>query len=160
MNNALDVSRYIINYSHANNYFISNLKLQKIMYFVQANFLVNKNEPCFNEPIEAWDFGPVIPVIYNEYKVYAAAYIPEIRTYLEYDDETKTSVTRKTYNNNYINDKDKMLIKAMVDQANNYSSSELTDITCQQSPWINAYKINRAHTITTDAIKEYFTPKN
>ena len=41
MYNALDVSRYIINYSNDKNYGISNLKLQKILYFVQAYFLTS-----------------------------------------------------------------------------------------------------------------------
>ena len=59
----LDVSRYIINYCNENYYLISNLKLQKILYFVQAFFLEAKNEECFREEIEAWDFGPVIPEV-------------------------------------------------------------------------------------------------
>ena len=36
--NVLDISRYIINYSNQQGYGISNLKLQKILYFVQAYF--------------------------------------------------------------------------------------------------------------------------
>ena len=50
INNACDISRYIINYSNKKDYGISNLKLQKILYFVQAYFLIT--EPytaCFNE---------------------------------------------------------------------------------------------------------------
>ena len=52
MNNVLDVCRYIINYSNKKDYVISNLKLQKILYFTQAFFLMNKEngEPCFTEP--------------------------------------------------------------------------------------------------------------
>ena len=38
MNNVLDVCRYIINYSNKKDYGISNLKLQKILYFIQAFF--------------------------------------------------------------------------------------------------------------------------
>lgn len=161
MYKALDISRYIINYSDAHNDIISNLKLQKILYFVQANFLVTNNKPCFNEPIEAWDFGPVIPIVYYEYKVYGAAYIPKIKTYLEYEDEkTKTSVTRKTYNNDCINDEDKKLINEIIDRLTNYSSADLTTITQHQSPWIDAYHKKRASVITTDSIKEYFMSKD
>lgn len=36
----LDTSRYIIGYSNIKNYGISNLKLQKILYFVQAFFWI------------------------------------------------------------------------------------------------------------------------
>lgn len=68
--NVLDVSRYIINYCNENYYLISNFKLQKILYFVQAFFLEAKNEECFREEIEAWDFGPVVPEVYREYRKY------------------------------------------------------------------------------------------
>ena len=68
--NVLDVSRYIINYCNENYYLISNLKLQKILYFVQAFFLEAKNEECFREEIESWDFGPVVPEVYREYRKY------------------------------------------------------------------------------------------
>ena len=68
--NVLGVSRYIINYCNENYYLISNLKLQKILYFVQAFFLEAKNEECFREEIEAWDFGPVVPEVYREYRKY------------------------------------------------------------------------------------------
>ena len=62
--NVLDISRYIINYSNVKDYGISNLKLQKILYFVQAYFLIETGSPCFKEKIEAWDFGPVVPKAY------------------------------------------------------------------------------------------------
>lgn len=60
MYRAEDVAAYIINKQVDDGYPISNLKLQKILYFVQAEFLVSKDEPCFDDVIEAWDFGPVV----------------------------------------------------------------------------------------------------
>ena len=36
MYNVLDVCRHVINYSNEKDYGISNLKLQKILYFIQA----------------------------------------------------------------------------------------------------------------------------
>lgn len=53
--NVLDVCRYVINYSNDKDYGISNLKLQKILYFIQAYFLISANKKCFEEKIEAWD---------------------------------------------------------------------------------------------------------
>ena len=51
----LDVCRHVINYSNEHDYGISNLKLQKILYFIQAYFLTKKKDhtPCFDEKIEA-----------------------------------------------------------------------------------------------------------
>ena len=78
--NVLDVCRHVINYSNENDYGISNLKLQKVLYFIQAYFVTNKKDhaPCFDEKIEAWDFGPVVPEAYHEYKQYGSGDIPSI----------------------------------------------------------------------------------
>ena len=38
----LDVCRHVINYSNEHDYGISNLKLQKVLYFIQAYFLYKK----------------------------------------------------------------------------------------------------------------------
>ena len=40
--NVLDVCRHVINYSNEHDYGISNLKLQKVLYFIQAYFLTNR----------------------------------------------------------------------------------------------------------------------
>ena len=76
--NVLGVCRHIVNYSNKKNYNISNLKLQKLLYFVQAYFLAKKNRPCFNEEIQAWAFGPVVPEAYQEFKQYGGCNIPEV----------------------------------------------------------------------------------
>ena len=56
MYRALDVAEYVIRKANAIDDPISNLKLQKILYFIQAEFLITKNRPCFREEIEAWGF--------------------------------------------------------------------------------------------------------
>ena len=78
MYSALSVAHYIISYCDAHGNGISNLKLQKILYFVQAEFLVSTpgNRPCFKEQIEAWDFGPVVPIVYHLYKLFGSSVIP------------------------------------------------------------------------------------
>ena len=38
--------------------------------------MIKFNEPCFAEDIEAWDFGPVVPVAYHVYKRFGAGEIP------------------------------------------------------------------------------------
>lgn len=70
----LEVSRHIINYSNRMRYGVSNLKLQKLLYFVQAYFLAftESGAPCFKEKIEAWDFGPVVPNVYYYFCGYGA----------------------------------------------------------------------------------------
>ncbi len=47
---------------------ISNLKLNKLMYIAQGFSLGLLDVPLFEEDIEAWEEGPVIPIIYYKYR--------------------------------------------------------------------------------------------
>jgi uncharacterized phage-associated protein len=49
---------------------VTNLKLQKLMYYSQAWNLAFTREPLFDEEIEAWIHGPVVPTIFRTYKGY------------------------------------------------------------------------------------------
>ncbi len=55
---------------------ISNLKLQKLVYYAQGCHLALFNAPLFQEPLEAWLHGPVVPELYHLYKQYGAGAIP------------------------------------------------------------------------------------
>lgn len=65
MYNVLDISKYIINKSIEINKPVDNLKLQKLLYYVQAIFLTNSNEPCFVQDIVHWRHGPVVVEAYK-----------------------------------------------------------------------------------------------
>ena len=77
---ALDVARYCLWYCAQIKRPLSNLQLQKILYYIQARFLVERGQPCFREPIVAWKLGPVVVPVYNHYrdnvaeKIYERAY--------------------------------------------------------------------------------------
>lgn len=64
--NALDLAHYIITKCTREGTPISNLQLQKILYFIQKEFLQN-GQLAFTENIEAWQFGPVVPSVYFEF---------------------------------------------------------------------------------------------
>ena len=48
--------------------YITNLKLQKLLYYAQGYFLAKKSTPLFDEEFLAWEHGPVIRKIYDKYK--------------------------------------------------------------------------------------------
>lgn len=155
--NVLDVCRHVINYSNERNYGISNLKLQKILYFIQAYFLINKKDGacCFNEKIEAWDFGPVVPEAYHEYKQYGSGDIPTVHSYILFDKDDIWESKRVEFNDN-IEEDDKKLIDTVVDKFSDYSATDLVSLTHRQSPWIDAYNPHQNNEITVDAIRKYF----
>ena len=58
---AIDVADYILE----KNSTMSAMKLQKLVYYAQAWHLVWEDKPLFNEQIEAWANGPVVPHLYK-----------------------------------------------------------------------------------------------
>ena len=154
----LDISRFIINYCNEKDYNLSNLKLQKILYFIQAYYLskTESKEPCFKERIEAWDFGPVVPVAYHEYKRFGSTNIPKVTTYIELDDNDFWQSKVVEYKDEVVKDSDKDLIRKLVDSFSKFSTTRLVQITHNQSPWINAYRQGENNVITIEAIRSYF----
>lgn len=142
MYRALSIARYIIQRYNSQNKTVSNLKLQKILYFVQAEFLVTKGRPCFAEDIEAWAFGPVVPEVYHEYKVFGSANIPSFGRSL------RPVILMK---------EDQKLVDGIVDECARYSASDLVEITHNQSPWMDAYVPGSNNVISKESIKRYFS---
>lgn len=140
MYNVLDVANYIISYCKERGFVMSNLKLQKVLYFVQAEFLVSKKSPCFKEAIEAWAFGPVVPEVYHMYKVFGSSNI------IGESFESGASISQS----------DRELINGMVEACSRYSASDLVTMTHNQAPWQNAYQKYYNNIISIDSIEEYF----
>jgi uncharacterized phage-associated protein len=65
---ALDVAKHIIDTFASEGKPITNLKLQKLLYYGQARNLGLRNEPLFRDQIEAWVHGPVVPSVFAEYR--------------------------------------------------------------------------------------------
>lgn len=66
MYSALNIAKYIIDKCTNDKCPISNLQLQKILYYIQREFL-QQGAKAFSEEIEAWQFGPVVPEVYKQY---------------------------------------------------------------------------------------------
>ena len=160
MYSAIDVARYIIKYSNESKYIISNLKLQKLLYFVQAYFLIKKDKPAFSDKIEAWEFGPVIPTVYREFQLYGSGNIPIVSRLVLPDPDNVWNFYREDYSNIKISEEDKKLICDIVDELSEYSAVGLMKLTHDQNPWINAYSPQELNEITTESIKEYFANDN
>jgi uncharacterized phage-associated protein len=69
---------------------ISNLKLQKLLYYAQGFHLAFFDRPLFTESIKAWKHGPAVPQVYHEYKDFGANPIPVTKVNLDdYPQETR-----------------------------------------------------------------------
>lgn len=159
MYKAMDVALYIINYLSSDNYSVSNLKLQKLLYFVQGFFLCIKNQPCFNEEIEAWDFGPVVPEVYHQYKFFGSNGIPvtDYYEYVEYDGHDMISFKKRKLSEISFSEIDKNILNMVLNRLKSYSATALVNITHSQDPWKKVYLTGCKHLIITkESIQKYF----
>lgn len=73
MRKAESVANYIIGYALKIGHPVSNLQLQKILYYIQIHFLRATGVSFFKDDIEAWLIGPVIPNVYYQYAAFGPA---------------------------------------------------------------------------------------
>lgn len=156
MYDALDIAKYVINRSHDIDRPISNLKLQKILYFIQGNFYLVLGKKCFNQSIHAWDYGPVIPEVYREFKCFGSNCIPYIKTVTDFDLDT-FKVTEIPFDFKFKTEEEKEIVDGVVELCKNRTASNLVSITHSQFPWKNAYREGQDNIISENDIERYFT---
>lgn len=62
------VANAIIQKAWASKQDISPLKLQKLLYYACGYYVAAYDKPLIDRTFEAWDYGPVVPSIYREFK--------------------------------------------------------------------------------------------
>lgn len=148
MYSVYDIAKYTIKRCNNQGKSISNLKLQKILYFIQAAFLVHTGKPAFENEIEAWDLGPVVPAVYVEYRPYGSASIPYLGDLFGEKDDFPFS------------DDSEKILNAIIDDCAPYSAIQLAELTQKQDPWLNAYSKPRSkhrhNIISKESIKKFF----
>lgn len=117
---------------------ITNLKLQKLVYYAQGFHLAIFDAPLFYENIEAWTHGPVSPDLYVKYKGAG-------RGLLSVDDDFDPSV---------LTDDEKGLIDEVYDVFGQFSAWKLRNMTHEEMPWMEHEA--SADVIPHDEMREYF----
>ena len=138
--NAHDVAKYFVRIGTnvEQEEFLTNLKVQKLLYYAQAFHLALNNAILFHEDIEAWQYGPVVRSVYDELKQYSSGPID-----IAYS-ETCTI------------DEDSFLSQ-IYDIFGPYSASKLVSMTHSEPPWRDSWNPdNPREVISLESMKEYF----
>lgn len=75
MVNTQTVANTILMLSFYEKKLITPMKLQKLMYFVYKEYLQTTNCQLFSESFEKWQYGPVLPSIYYEFRNFGSDFI-------------------------------------------------------------------------------------
>lgn len=152
----MDIARYVINYSIDIEKPISNLKLQKLLYYIQAACLIENDQPCFNELFTNWRHGPVQEDVYHVYKKYLGRDIWEKQeSYREvvFGLDSIMEIVEKKFSKEIILEKDRDLIEKVINSYKDISAWSLVEKTHTEDPWI---KTDRNDIIPVPLIKSYF----
>lgn len=76
---ARDLAHYVVDKCTTEGHPVSNLQLQKIMYFLQSVYCSATGSLLFEEEFEAWPYGPVLSGVYREYSSFGGGLI--VRNY-------------------------------------------------------------------------------
>lgn len=113
--------------------YITPLKLQKLLYYIQGIALRIYGKPAFSNDISAWQYGPVVEEIYKKYK-----------------GRNPISTPKTDYE---VCDGLKKIIQLVVSSYGQIEAGTLIDLTHDEDPWIKS--INSG-TISIELIKDYF----
>lgn len=109
----MDVANYIVDRFSNENHPITNLLLLKMLYYLQAYFLVNDNESLFTEEIQKWGYGPVEPIVYSYFKENGASPITHSVQYVVNNGEALELVNPRGRN---LQENDRARIDNIVDR--------------------------------------------
>ncbi len=106
---AMEIARYVIDRCYREYRPISNLQLQKFLYFIQVEFLQAHNRPLFNDEIEAWPYGPVVREVYTRFSIKGASPLP-------YNYDTEIDIDAMKIINNVIEERIEIPVWDLVDE--------------------------------------------
>lgn len=124
MYKVLDIANKLLHraYVDESSELMSNMKLQKMLYYEQGFHLAYFGVPLFDADIQAWTFGPVVPEIYEAYKANGRLGI-----------EPQGDPIRLT-------DEEESLFNEVFEVYNEYSAAGLVTQTHSETPWIETPK--------------------
>lgn len=151
MADAIDIADYIVDICNKkfnkNNekYPISNLYLQKLMYFLNVIHMLKshltdkaKDPLITNEKFEAWDYGPVLYGVYEAYHQYGGSRItkPAKNNIVGVKIHNgKAVVERHDYNPTNLNANTKKFINDNINSLLNFGPFQLVGLSHKENQW-------------------------
>lgn len=146
--NVADYFIYKSKFDDKNRSTVSPLKLQKLIYYAQAWYSTfNQGKKLFNDEIEAWVHGPVVPTIYHEFKQFG------------YNDISKniTNIPNSIQRSNEI----QTVLDVVWNMYGQMDAKALEKLTHSEEPWqkargkLSPYQLSNAK-ISVDSMANYY----
>lgn len=118
---------------------MSNMKLQKMLYYQQGYHLAYFGTPLFDDEIEAWMYGPVVPCVYEMFS----------------SKKMEGIIGEEDKDFAFSDKKEECLFNEVFRVYGKYSAIGLMEMTHSETPW-KTTPVGRGHVIGKEKIKAFF----
>lgn len=152
------VANYILDCCEMGGIAISNLKLQKIMFFVEGWHSATLGRQLIDADFEAWDYGPVISTIYHSFKSWGSEAIEGRANAINLKDGS-TAPVKVNLPNDTVD-----LISFILARYGRLAPAKLVELShVKDGPWDQVMRIEpterKTSRISQDAIRDFFSKK-
>lgn len=145
---ASDIAKWFVAWAENIDAEVSNLKVQKLLYYAQGHRLAEAGAPLFDDRIQAWAHGPVVPTVYHDLKRYGSNPIDP--------DETLT----EEFSWDDFHDVEPFLLKIW-DRYGSLAAWALRERTHREAPWIDSFSEEAWNsTITNEKLRTFFAAED
>ncbi len=149
------VANSLINIASTEGQYLTHLKLQKLMYYVSGYYVASTDQSLIDHTFEAWDYGPVVPSLYYDFRKYGNA---PISLATDYQWDTDAEIATPPVAGDAVFNK---VLDFVWRSYGKYSAAQLSDMTHELgSPWDITKKNNpgiKNADIPLDILKEHFS---
>ena len=140
---AIEVANVFIELARQNGINLTNMQLQKLVYIAFGFYVAVFNSRMFDDEIQAWNFGPVIPNLYRALRKYGAG---EVSSFIDTDNSIKE------------NSPEMKIIESVWDSYRDFDAIQLSEMTHQEgTPWFAVWKKAKRETkIPLDLIRSHY----
>lgn len=152
------VANFILDFCALRDRSVTNLTLQKTVYFCHVWQLVVMRQPLVKHSFEAWQHGPVLPYLYRDFKEYDSEQKPITTRAMQIDRVTGAKV-KVGYE---FNEETTALQEKVVDFYSQLSGGSLIELShVKGGPWYQIWnhqgRVNPGMKITDEAIADYYS---
>lgn len=155
MESALAVANFFVDQSLSTGEELTPIKLIKLVYISHGWYLATKDDELLSEAVEAWQYGPVVPSVYHNFKQYGNGQIKAFAEFRGQNFHVPVVQNEETIN----------FLQEIWDQYKQYNGLQLSTLThLANTPWDIVYNnpVNKARKgviIPNNLIKEHYKEK-
>jgi uncharacterized phage-associated protein len=141
---AIIIAKWLVEWGSLQGDELTNMKLQKLLYYAQGQFLARYGRPLFADPVEAWSHGPVVPEVYREFRHFGSSPIELTEEDAFSWDDVSPAISD--------------FLSIVWNTYGGYSAGRLRTMTHNEPPWQRSFAGDGewSTVITIESMQEYF----